>query len=511
MSIHRGLSIGFACAALAIGSGAAQAAVTSPYGVDASTLHLWHMDEANPGPAQPAAGVAGSFALTPVNGAVLGQPGALGFGTAGNTVGATNRAFQGASIPVSSVTGANGAFTYEMLINTSTITALQELITMDNAGVNSARPFLFRVAAAGALQFTNISDPAGVQSLNATIPTTGDNAFVADKWFHVAVTYDGNANTANNMNFYWTRLEDYNTQANLIGSANMRADLGGVATVLGVGNEFRSTPDNSLRGPLDEVRISSSVRAANQFLFAADSNRLLFQDRFNDDNIANTASQSGSVAPLAYTAVSGTFAEANGVLTITPTTSGSLTPNHNFNTADIVRAGGFNIQLTDVNPVVGGNGTSINWLGVSMFRAAAGDGGAAPDVTASPFGILFRDDGGFTAFSNGVTIGTGSFISPGGLDLLYDLRIDVALDSFNASDSARVAVFLGDDANPFFSTLLSGLNLSNNFITFEARNSAATVGNIRIALNNIPEPASALLLVIGGLLAGRRRSALRAA
>ena len=57
--------------------------VRGPYTADANTLHLWHMDESNPGPAAPASGVTDSFNLTPGGGAMLGNLAYAGFGTGG--------------------------------------------------------------------------------------------------------------------------------------------------------------------------------------------------------------------------------------------------------------------------------------------------------------------------------------------------------------------------------------------------------------------------------------------
>ena len=91
---------------------------------------------------------------------------------------------------MSSLTGATGAFTMEALVRTSDInTSAQMIMAMENNGGAGARPFQFRIDG-GNLRFINIS--GGVQQLLTTIPTTGDNAFVADEWFHVASTYNGN-------------------------------------------------------------------------------------------------------------------------------------------------------------------------------------------------------------------------------------------------------------------------------------------------------------------------------
>ena len=236
-----------------------------PYTVDANTLHLWHFDEANPGPAQPDAGVAGSFNLAPENGATLGVASATGFSTAGQTSAATAAGFRGATIPVGNVTGPDGAFTFEAMIRTSNITDLQQIITMENSsGAISNRPFQFRIDG-GNLRFINVS--AGPQSILAAIPTSGADAFVADEWFHVAVAYNGSAGATDNIRLFWTRAESSRIAANQIHSATMVADLGGIATTFGVGQDYRNSNAN-LKGRIDEVRISDTARAPDEFLFA---------------------------------------------------------------------------------------------------------------------------------------------------------------------------------------------------------------------------------------------------
>lgn len=240
--------------------------VLAPYVADAHTLHLWHLDEPTPGPAAPAAGIAGSFSLSPDSGAVLGAGAFPGFGSAGDTSAGSAAGFQGAVIPVSAVTGPDGAFTFEALIRPSNITDLQQIITMENGSSDAAdRPFQFRIDG-GSLRFINVA--AGAQSILAAIPVTDDHAFVADEWFHVAVAYNGSAGTADNIKLFWTRLDPVWTEANEIASASMSSDLGGVATTFGVGQEYRSPSDN-LEGRIDEVRISEVARGPSEFLFMA--------------------------------------------------------------------------------------------------------------------------------------------------------------------------------------------------------------------------------------------------
>jgi hypothetical protein len=245
---------------------AAPSGALEPYPVDANTRHLWHFDEADPGPAEPAAGLTGSFSLTPESGATLGAASAPGFATAGDTAAGSAAGFRGAVIPVSDVTGPDGAFTFEAILQTANITDLQQIIAMENAGGSvTDRPFQFRIDG-GDLRFINVS--TGPQSILAPIPTSGPDAFVPGEWFHVAVAYNGSQGTAENIRLFWTRVDATRVAANEILAATMTGDLAGIATTFGVGQEFRSPSDN-LKGSIDEVRISDIARTANDFLFLA--------------------------------------------------------------------------------------------------------------------------------------------------------------------------------------------------------------------------------------------------
>lgn len=239
-----------------------------PYTVDANTRHLWHFDEAGAGPVQPAAGIVGSFNLTPESGAMLGATSAPGFATGGNTTAGSTAGFRGAVIPVSDVTGPDGAFTFEAILQTANITDLQQIITMENNSASATeRPFQFRIYG-GKLEFINVAAASGVQSIGVPIPTSGSDAFVPGEWFHVAVAYNGSQGTAENIRLFWTRVDATRVAANQILATTMTDDLAGLATTFGVGQEYRSPSDN-LEGSIDEIRISDSARTANDFFFLA--------------------------------------------------------------------------------------------------------------------------------------------------------------------------------------------------------------------------------------------------
>ena len=73
------------------------------------------------------------------------------------------------------------------------------------------------------------------------IPTSGENAFARNEWFHVAVTYNGNAGVANKLSFYWTRVGADPGSANLIGTVTLATDLGTLSDVhnFGIGTTTR--------------------------------------------------------------------------------------------------------------------------------------------------------------------------------------------------------------------------------------------------------------------------------
>jgi hypothetical protein len=247
------------------------AAIVGPYDTtDPDTLHLWHFDEGSGGSLAYDA-VAGGIPVSKQSGATLGNAGFTGFGKAGNTSAASNAILRSSvNSPglIPAPVGAGGAFTYEALINVSRIDVSQQIFAMDSNNTNSKRPFWFRVVN-GSLNFYNLGDE--FTSISVTIPTTGDDAFVADEWFHAAVTYNGDDGAENNLKFYWTRVDASRTEANLIGSSSMN-DLSTTATaVYGIGNAFRTVGSGvtaNLEGSIDEVRISGVARGADEFIFA---------------------------------------------------------------------------------------------------------------------------------------------------------------------------------------------------------------------------------------------------
>ncbi len=258
-----------ALAGLTISTGS-HAAIIAPYTADADTLHLYHLDD--PGSGSSVDDSAGSINLSKQNGATLANAGFAGFDTAGNTNAAINsiiRSSVNSPGPIVAPTGAGGAFTYEAMINVSQATSGNQMIFAMDANSNADRSFQFRINNAK-LSFFNLKE-GFLTSYATDIPTTGSDAFAANEWFHVAVTYNGNQNTADNLNLYWTRVDASRTEANLLSSHNMAEDLSTTAlAVYGVGNDFRtvgSGNESNLDGSIDEVRISGVARGAGDMLF----------------------------------------------------------------------------------------------------------------------------------------------------------------------------------------------------------------------------------------------------
>ena len=264
-----------------------------PYTVDADTLHLWHLD----GTAAPAvdavttnnlplqgllggASFASSTAVNGLGGSMLANPssstgGILLAAPALDSGSADNVAFTHANTTT-------GAFTYEAVVKfhdnydplAQPVTErLMEIVSMDGDGAASTRAFQFlyvgrTLTAAPKLRFVSLRSSS--QTLSADVPLTGSHAVNNADWFHVAVTYNGSANTSGNLKFYWTKLTGSAVSASQIGATtlNMTQDLQSVAADFAIGNEARSNGGSTegFAGYLDEVRISRVARAATAMM-----------------------------------------------------------------------------------------------------------------------------------------------------------------------------------------------------------------------------------------------------
>jgi len=269
-----------------------------PYAADSNTTFLYHFDEPAEVGVTANEGIAGYNGITfsgawagdetdqPTLTDALGATGASGFG---NAVRITQFTGVGVDLDENGGYRLNDAnplstdrfpdhneilgesFTLEAMVNLGSLSPghPQEIISTDSNGGVAVRGFQFRIHQ-GELSFYLIGSAAGVTT--APIPTTGDHAFVADEWFHAAVSFDGTTLT-----FYWTRVDASFSSANPIGTAAHTIDLS-IGGPLVIGNEGRASGGNpplgtelsneGLVGLIDEVRISNVTRGATEFIFS---------------------------------------------------------------------------------------------------------------------------------------------------------------------------------------------------------------------------------------------------
>jgi autotransporter-associated beta strand protein len=152
----------------------------------------------------------------------------------------------------------NSPWTIEALVRPRNITANQEIVCTDGHNV---RGFQFRISG-GQLEFNQIGVAGGNPKF--PIPTTGTHAFIADTWYHVALTYDGAT-----LRMFWTKLDPAVGAANQIGSQAWvsPASIGALLVPLVIGDENRGGFGEPILGLIDEVRISNIARAANGMQF----------------------------------------------------------------------------------------------------------------------------------------------------------------------------------------------------------------------------------------------------
>jgi hypothetical protein len=362
---------------------------TGPYESDADTLHLWHLDES----AAPAAddGTPPFPLQGLLNQATLGNPAPPGFGTALHTHTGTTNAFGILALQPSLASnssddapanfkwfGTHGAFTLEALVRLDTLPldtpgGALSVITMD--GDSSERVFSFRIdkSATPSLSFLSLPNSGvspAAESFDASIPLSGPHALATDVWFHVAVTYDGNAGASQNLKLYWTRLDSGAAAANPIGTHSLPADFTAVNGDFALGNDARSAAgENEVwPGRIDEVRISGIARAATDFLF----------------HTVTLAGASGSDGNLPQNTLDANFAtrwSAQGIgqwitydLGTTRDVSGLSIAFHSGNTRTatfdvLVSPDNTNWQTVLSNAVSSGTTTHLEWFGFASVPA----------------------------------------------------------------------------------------------------------------------------------------------
>lgn len=244
------------------------AAVRGPYAPDVYTLHLYHFD----GNANDAVS-SNPIHLTSAYGATVTEPSYEGFGTALNTYeGSSNTSANQPiayvdEVAISNFVGPDGAFTFEAVVRpVGQIPNHMQIISGEDDSGQPARGWQFRVNLGGQLEFIKLT---GMQeNFTAALPTGGEHAWAPGQWFHAAVSYNGQENTAGNLKVYWTRLDSGASEANLLASFQMSADLSPSAQIdFAVGNEGRDFSGENFEGLVDEVRISSIARSPQDMLF----------------------------------------------------------------------------------------------------------------------------------------------------------------------------------------------------------------------------------------------------
>ncbi len=270
---------------------AAHAGLQIPYVPDASTLHLWHLDE--PSGLTAADAVAGGITLTnlgmpnpgtgPYTNTSFGGPAFAGQGTCVSATTKQHLLYGGAFPDVSQfVNPVSGAFTFEALVkfNLNPLGSIDaEIVTGDNGLGLANRGWQWRIFN-GVMEWDLLAGSTD-NDFKAPLPATGANAAITGAWYHAAVTFTGysptNGDTPNLITFYWTLLDPNRTAASQLAQFTATRPLDGSPSgasqpSLGLGGSARNTTSNpgngeGLIGSIDEVRISSVARGSNQMAF----------------------------------------------------------------------------------------------------------------------------------------------------------------------------------------------------------------------------------------------------
>ena len=133
-------------------------------------------------------------------------------------------------------------------------------------GINSRLDWV--VTLANRLELRMLDADGGAYTTYATEPV----AFDEDAWYHLAVTYDDNGDTASDdgtLRFYMTSLDDFSGQASLVqeigGVTDIKALTAGGDLILG-GADYMSR--RLFGGDIDQVRYVNRALAAHEFNLA---------------------------------------------------------------------------------------------------------------------------------------------------------------------------------------------------------------------------------------------------
>lgn len=254
---------------LLVMAGSASAMVMGPYSVDSDTLHLWHMEETTGAYLDSVTTGPGPIDLAYIGaGVTRGTSTYSGFGvsvTGGSEFLSVNADGTDHLDLQSLYQGTDGAFTWEAMIKlVAWPTSSFQPVFSRYTNISGSLLSKFELHSSGKLIFWGWNNG----TVQGSIPTAGADAFVADEWFHVAVTFDGTANT-DAMKLYWTRVREEATEASLLTSGSFTAFDGTKLSETGVGESDLSTNGHSdpLNGSIDEFRVSGKARGAGDMIF----------------------------------------------------------------------------------------------------------------------------------------------------------------------------------------------------------------------------------------------------
>jgi hypothetical protein len=185
--------------------------------------------------------------------------------------------------------------------------------------------------------------------------------------------------------------------------------------------------------------------------------------------------------------------------------SGTIAPRFDFNLDRALQFGrNFTVSLDDLDPVVGGGGTNANWVAISVFQPTlpANGGGLEVNVSTTPLGVLFRDNGRLAVFSKSVQLSDLEFDANPASDPNKTWDIDLVIDNisgFGPGNGFDYQILV--DGLSITSGSIVDADTTNNFIGFEARGSDALVSGVAIT-SVIPEPSALGVMVLAGVLAG---------